>query len=296
MYPFRTAVVACADRSIFPFLIGLLLSLRGLNRERHAVHVIDVGLTPAQRDHAASLCDGVASVDDDLVVRPHPKIVENLEEKLPFWRAQFCRPYLRDYFPGYAGYIHIDADIWAQRLDVFDAATVEMERGRVVIVPEADAAYPFLTSHTANAAYTTERARLMTIYMGEEAAPTAGHLPYYNTGFFGLAADAPHWDDFREFLTGFAAERYHFLTEQIAFNIACFRRRTTTLFPAVCNWMCYMAPPIRGEDGLWRSPVWPHPVIELLHLSGTDKMERYRPMGLLYDEGRYLDEIGDLIG
>ncbi|OYD83391.1 hypothetical protein [Azospirillum brasilense] len=289
-----TAVVICADHGVFELLAGLLLSLRPLDRRRYRVCLVDVGLTAAQRDYVTPLCDFIAPVRDDLVVWPHPQLVAQLDRQIPFWKAMLCRPFLRDYFPGFQCYLHLDADVWVQNSAVLDAAAEGVRNGRAVIVPEADAAYPFLTSHTANAHSVRERAKLITRFFGEEVATLAGALPYYNLGFYGLRHDAPHWDLFRDSLRDATRTTFHFLCEQIVLNIVMFQMQNTLLLPATANWMCSMAVPMRGADGLWRSPIYPHTPIDLLHLTGTDKLERYRPLGLLYDGGRYLEGIAHL--
>lgn len=290
----RTAVVVCADRGVFETLVGLLLSLKALDRRRYQVCIVDTGLTDGQRAHVGSGCDRLEAVRDDLVVLPEPELQRMLDVRIPFWRAQMCRPYLREYFPGFKNYIHIDADIWAQSLTVFDACVAIVDDGKAVIVPEADAAYDFLRSPSANAQYADQRFSLFARFFGEDAARNAGYLPYYNTGFFGLPGNAPHWTVFGELLRAATRNRFHFLVEQAALNLAFFTVGETVLLPATANWMCTLSVPRRGSDGLWRSPVHPNPPIDLIHLSGIDKVERYAPLGLLYDGGRYLDGIAHL--
>jgi len=290
-----TVVVVCADHGVFPFLVGLLLSLRGLDRGRYAVILIDVGLTPAQLEHVSDLCDGVIPIAEVPVVMPNPDIVDSIETRFPYWRAQFCRPLLPRVFSDHARIIHLDADMWAQNLTFLNAAVEEMRAGRAVVVPECDPSYPFLTSNYENLSSQNKRSRLMEEHLGKEAAVAAGYLPYYNTGFFGAPTDSPLWGDFHDILKVFAAERYHFLSEQIAFNVAVFNRGNTTLFPATCNWICNLARPIRDAEGRWRSPTYPRPEIELLHLSGAFKARHYIPDGPLFDDGRYLSDIRELI-
>lgn len=286
----RDSAVVRADRGVFPFLVGLLLSPRGLDRRRCAVNLVDVGLTPAQLERVTDLCDGVIPVAEVPVVEPSPEILDRIEVRFPFRRAQFCRPLSPRVFSDHARVIHLDADMWARSLDFLDAAVEEMRTGRTAVAPECDPAYPIPASNHA------KRSRLMEEHLGKEAAIATGYLLHYNTGFFGAPTASPLWDDFRDVLTAFAARRCHFLSEQIAFNVAVFNRGETTLFPATRNRMCNLAFPIRDAAGRWRSPTHPRPEIELLHLSGSHKAKHNIPHGVLFDDGRYPDGIRDLIG
>lgn len=290
----KTAIVVCADRGIFETLVGLLLSLQRIDRTKYRICLVDVGLTPDQRRHVEAMGVNVANVCEDFLVSPHPTIREMLDVRIPFWKAMLCRPFLRDYFPGFANYIHLDGDVWLQNTTLLDIAVELMDAGKAVIVPEADVAYPFLRSHSDNAAYIRERRKLIARFFDDEVADLSGALPYYNLGFYGLPGSSSHWERFANQLQAATRTTFHFLCEQIVLNIVLFETGTTHLLPATANWMCTMATPVRHNGGPWRSPVYPYPEIDLIHLSGTEKMERYAPLGLLYDDGRYLDEIAYL--
>lgn len=290
----RTCVIVCADRHVFDLLIGFLLSVRGLDKARFAVKLIDAGLTSAQRDYAADLCDGVAPIDERLLAPLNPQTAAMIEAKSPFWRAQSCRPYLPDYFPGYRHYIHMDADMWVQNLDVFDAVVSAMDAGEVAIAPEVDVAYAHIGQLNANRDYFNVKRQVTRQIFGDAIADQLAAVHHFNTGFFGMAADAPHWAMFRQYLTEAQKVGYHHLMEQITFGIVLLNLGRGRFMPAVCNWMCNQATPIRKADGVWRSPVFPHEEIRVLHLTGTDKIARYQPLGLLYDEGRYLADIAAL--
>ncbi len=288
----RTCIVVCADGAIFELLVGLLLSLRPLDRQRFAVAIIDTGLSEAQRRCLGDLCDAISPVRDDLLVPLDPRLAALIEPKSPFWRAQACRPFLRDYFPGFRHYVHLDADMWVQRPGLFfDAVEAMLDEGRVVIVPESDVAYPIASDLEKNQVYFTEKAAITRQVFGPDIERQMGAFTYFNTGFFGMRHDLAHWELFANYLRGVFGRSYHHLSEQLTFNVVLMKLGGFTLLPAVCNWMCTLSTPIRGQDGLLRSPRYPHDVIEILHLTGTDKMARYRDSGLLFDQGRYLPEL-----
>lgn len=290
-----TAIVTTADSAIFPLLVGLLRSLRTLDRTRFAVCLIDLGLTPAQREHVAPDCQRIVPIDDAKLVHPAPHLIEGFQSWVPFWKALTARPFVPEYFPGFRHYIGVDADTWFQKLDVLDFMVAEMAKGRCVIAPEMDVAYRTYYGADAFEDVVKDKTTLTRGFFGDDAATMTGAMPYFNVGLYGLAAAAPHWQLFKRYLSEVTKTRFHFLCESVVFNIVLLQLRNFTLMPATCNWMCTLAKPVRGEDGLWRSPAYPFPVIEMLHLTGNNKLSRYRPMGLLYDGGRYLEEIAGLV-
>lgn len=290
-----TCFAVCADRGIFDLLVGLLLSLQRVDRQRFRIGIIDTGLTEAQRDHVAPLCDAIERIDNDRLVVLDPRLEERIVGQSPYWRSQACRPYLREYFPGHRYYIHLDADMWVQRPGFFDDAVAIMDRGQVIIVPEADVAYPHSLTLADNRNYFAGKAYVVRQSLGDGVAQETAALPFLNTGFFGMRNDLPHWELFLEQLRRMFQHGYHHLTEQLAFNVVLLQHGGFTALPAQCNWMCSWATPVRGGDGLWRSPVYPHAPIDILHLTGTDKRSRYSHLGLLYDGGRYLDGIAHLL-
>lgn len=290
-----TAIVTAADRAIFPLLVGLLRSLAGLDRGRFAVCLIDLGLTPEQRAYVAPHCARIEPIDEARIVHPAPDLIERIAPRVPFWRALTARPFVPEYFPGFRRYIGVDADTWFQRLDVLDFMDQEMARGRLVIAPEMDVAYKTFHAADAHEDFVKDKTTLTRGFFGDDMAAMTGAMPYYNIGLYGLPADAPHWAMFKHYLTEVTKTRFHFLCESVTFNIVMLQLRNFTALPATCNWMCTLASPVKGADDLWHSPAWPFPVIEMLHLTGASKMERYVPAGLLYGGGAYLEEIAGLL-
>lgn len=289
------ALVVAADAAIFPLLIGLRRSLAGLDREKFQLCLIDLGLTPGQRAHVEPLFDRIENIDDARLAHPAPDIIRDIEPRVPFWRALTSRPYIPDYFPGYRGYVNVDADVWFQKLDVLDHMAAEIDAGRLVIAPEMDPAYRIFHSASAHEESVKDKRTLTRVFFGDDLADMTAAMPYYNIGLYGLPADAKHWSVFKHYLTEITKEKFHFLCESVVFNIVMLQLRGFSLMAATSNWMCSLADPVRGSDGLWRSPAYPYPVIEALHLTGAGKLENYRPRGLLQDEGRYLAEIADLL-
>lgn len=290
-----TCLVVCADSNIFDLLVGLLLSLRGRDRSRYVVGLIDVGLDQPQRDYLRDLCDGIEPVRSEWLVPLSDGIRQKIEGQSPFWRAQACRPFLPEYFPGHHHYVHLDADMWVQGFGFLDAARGFMDAGKMVIVPESDATYPHLFSWEASERYAADKAVLTAQILGETVARQTAAMPYLNTGFFGLHRDAPHWAVFKDWLGRVFARGYHHLSEQMTLNAVIYHLadRVQTM-PAVCNWLCSYATPVRDEQGRWCSPGYPRQPIDLLHLTGTNKVARYKPLGLLYDGGAYLPGIAHL--
>ncbi len=286
-----TCLIICADRNIFDLLAGMLLSLDGRDRRRYAVRLIDVGLTDAQREWAQDHCDEISPLRDDLLTPMEPRLAAHVDKTSPFWRAQFCRPFLPEYFPGHRDYVHLDADMWVQGFGFLDAARDAMAAGEVVIAPEIDVTYAHLTQVAESERYVSGKAILSEQILGPTVAKQTAAMPYLNTGFFGMRPDLPHWGQFKEWLARVSTRGYHHLSEQLTFNMVVYQLGRARLMPATCNWMCSLSAPVRGADGVWRAPVYPHTPIDLMHLTGSNKIARYRPLGMLYQDGRYLEEL-----
>ncbi|HEY0256003.1 MAG TPA: hypothetical protein VGC39_01070 [Candidatus Methylacidiphilales bacterium] len=124
----KSIIISASDALFYPFLVGLLISIRdGARRDGLEIGVLDLGLTEQQQDdlraRGVTLCTPGLDHDPSIFRIAPP----------PYFRAMTARPHLPKYFPGHEVYLFLDADP-CNRLPGTPALTVahvpSMRRGR----------------------------------------------------------------------------------------------------------------------------------------------------------------------
>jgi hypothetical protein len=238
------------------------------------VGVLDLGLTPEQRDWLAGQGARCVTPGWDVEI-PWP---------VPgHYRAMAARPHLPRYFPGFATYLWLDGDIWVQDAAVLEDFLAPARRGMLAIVPELDRGY--WTMYKPPKLW-GQNQKAFAWAFGPRAGYRLGRNPILNVGAFALAAGSPHWADWaaahraailRFRLTGRSARNFYFqLSEQTAMNYVCFKlRRPFTLLPATANWFCGKGTPAWcAARRMVVEPHAPHAPLGIVHLAGKGMKER----------------------
>jgi len=267
-YDFSYAIITAADTKYMGFLTDLILSLKNNadpDVRRIPICILDLGLTPADRDSLSQYAARIVTPDWDVEVVGSKSLAS-------YFKGFTVRPFLRKYFPGYDVYLWIDSDTWVQDARVLDYYLKTAWSGKLAATPQIDRCYKSF--------YKWQRPRYNTIEFkaywrgfGLRVANKLGRNPFVNCGVFALRADAPHWDAWADALRHAFKRSNWPLVEQAAMNYVIFHERLPTgLLPATCNWVCIDGPPkIDDVTGLYVEPQPPHLPIGILHLLGPAK-------------------------
>jgi len=276
----RLATIICAaDANYFDLLKGLVDSATAAPlASQIPLSILDLGLTPEQ----------ISWVEErgGTVVAPGWDIQFPGVETTPnFFKAMTARPHLRDYFPDFDTYLWIDSDAWVQDDSVLTYFMRAAERGQLAIVPELDRAYSSFYKRPKRYSK-TQNHKAYRYAFGLRAADRLARNPILNSGVFGLAKDAPHWDLWKSALTGALNRRrlkrgtvsnLNFrIIEQTSLNYVVFADKApTTFLPAYCNWFCGKGVPMFDDERrLFVEPNEPFTPIGILHLAGHNIQEK----------------------
>ena len=259
-------VASAADSGYFPLLRDAVLSVRALHPDV-AIGIFDLGLADEERDWLAKQAAAI--------VRPGWDITFPDRERAPnVLKAEFARPFLPQYFPGYSTYFWLDADAWLQDWRVVELYCAAAGRDRLAITPEIDRAYKRHYKRPKPFGWTLAWKNYRTAF-GWRIADRLGRNPMVNSGVFALHAEAPHWQAWRRVLTEILQRTQFTPAAQTALNYVIFAERLPVNFlPAYCNWMPGDAPPaFDSERGLFVEPHAPHEVIGVMHLAGAEQKD-----------------------
>jgi len=259
-------VASAADSGYFPLLQDSVSSVRAL-RPDVPIGVFDIGLEPAQRAWLEAQAVQVVRPEWDLDFPGRDKAPEVL-------KAEFARPFLPRYYPGYRHYFWLDADAWLQDWRVVELYCHAAGTDKLAITVEIDRAYkrhykrPKLFGW--NLGYKNYRKAF-----GWKVADRLGRNPTVNCGVLALHADAPHWEAWQRVLRR-VLQRTHFTPAgQTALNYVVYAGRLpVNMLPSYCNWMPGdAAPGFDARRGLFVEPYAPHEVIGVMHLAGAEQKD-----------------------
>ena len=262
----RLLIASGADRTYFPLLRDMVLSVRSQRRDG-ALGILDFGLDGDQREWLSSRVEHIVQTEWDV---DFPR-----RDRTPDIRkAQVARPFLPRHFPGYQTYLWIDADAWVQDGKVIDLYVAAAGRDRLAITPEIDRAYKRHYKRPKPFGWTLAWKNYRAAF-GWRAADRLGRNPMVNCGVFALHRDAPHWDAWARVLAQVLRRTQFFFVEQTALNYVIFAEHLPVNFlPAYCNWMPGdAAPSFDADRGFFVEPYAPHEVIGILHLAGPEQKD-----------------------
>jgi lipopolysaccharide biosynthesis glycosyltransferase len=264
----RRIIISGADSGYFELLKGCIRSIRDKPAGRDiALGVLDVGLGEAERRWLLG--------QDAVVVDPGWDIDFPERASAPRYRlAQYGRPFLPGYFPGYDLYMWLDADAWVQDWQAVELFFRGATGGSLAVVPELDRAYRNFFH-----AWEEFHAVIRRSYLEGFDVETADRLvrhPLLNSGAFALAADAPHWKAWESTLRAALQRSRNDLIEQAALNHVIYAQNQPAHFlPSWCNWICHHATPIRDTvGGPLVEPNLPHHRLGIVHLTMWMKSRR----------------------
>lgn len=278
----KTSIVIAGDSNIFSLTIGCLLSISELRKKGIAVNFIDTGCQPAQLEKIKLLVDKISKFNEELSIFPKGQL-------RPYWRAQACRPFVHKYFPDYEIYFWLDSDLWFQNpLSIFQLIDNVKKFGSV-IVSEFYEGYDTFRDTIQSKNYYSQKRHFMNFYRDKIKINDDA---YYNIGVLGISKKSGLFEEFEKILKLLYGVVYTHMTDQIAFNEVLIKTKLFTSVSPLNNWMCNLGSP-SFLDGVFIDPNKDRAKINILHLSGKNKLKKYSNM--LFNGGRYLEDIKELI-
>lgn len=273
----RIAIVSSSDARYFTLLSELVASIRRLRpADGVGICVMDAGMTDEQR---AALSGSVDRIHRCEWPFPLPERRIRGRDSL---KANLCRPFIPDYFPGFDVFVWLDADTWVADWGAIELYVRGAERMAISIAAQTDRAYPPPVS----VSWLLGRPfRIKTFYysnakraFGRVLARDMVRRNVLNAGAFGLHRDAPHWWVWRR-LMGEALRRGRpFTADQLTLGMLVYQEGAAVeILPAWCNWLVDLAPPAWDPAaGRFVEPYLPHAPIGVMHLAGVPRMRADR--------------------
>lgn len=262
----RSIVVSACSEAFFDYYLDLVETLCAVGlRNEFSLGLLDLGLNEQQIEIADA--HGIERVVPQWPIQP-PAHQASLE-----YFGFAAKAYLREFFPGYAMYVWMDADMWVQTPDFWEHLYPSAMRGLIAVPRESDSGYQRATM--------TFRAWMLANYrrgLGIPAAIRLSFAPIINNAIAAIRGDAPHWDVWqREYER--MVQRSDRLPgiDQLALSSVIFRHRLpAALMPATDNWICSRGTP-------WWDPYGDRFVaggdvmrpISVIHLTGPSRDRRH---------------------
>jgi hypothetical protein len=288
-------LISSCDEGYFPLLKGLVLSILESPSAQETLRLafLDIGCAPASIEW----------------LRARGVTVLNMEAVLPdglgaplyrYHRAQICRPFLPDIFPGEEVLAWVDCDTWFQ-----DASVLATLRAEALACPDCVLASPEIhyTYTGVNEDQVARQHELLGYYekiYESKIAEALSRRPAVNSGFFVMHRDHSLWAAWRLEIERIYRDEYdshdpitrHF-GEQMSLNKLILDGASVRWFDPSYNYLCLWMPPFRDEEGIVRMSAPPFSPIGMLHLAGGWKHfgRNYFEKGLLYKGGAYLSEL-----
>lgn len=269
----KIALISSANDPYVGQLSEMLDSM-GAALDDYALKILDLGLSDQSKDMLSRFQADVQFLD------PGWQLKFPGHEKAPDYKKVFVsKPFLPTLFPGYAGYIWIDADIWFQDASALEdyvaagAATGSafsfeshpMYRSIQKVRQFKVGNWVFIKGYKD---YFFNKCRLM---FGNRVAVKIGIRPVLNSGIFYMTANSPVWRAWQETMGSANLARHDRFTQicdQTCLQVALIQGQLAHgVLPASHNWLPGLAPPLLDPTtGHLTDPAYPHGVIKVLHL------------------------------
>ncbi|MEQ1754666.1 MAG: glycosyltransferase [Micropepsaceae bacterium] len=255
-------IVTAADEAYAPLLQDLIRSLLPhVEKLDTSIACLDLGLAEETRAAVTEMVTHITS--PEWLFRPHGKFDGNRK-----YLSRAARPFLPDYFPGYATYIWIDADAWVQDPRGLQWLLNAAKYSEIAAAPTVHRCYAFQPQ---DIGWVKKRYEMA---FGAAVAKTLMQHSYINSGVMGIASGSRFWKHFRErFQQSLDRWEGDFLSDQAVINgvVAMDNLRLEKL-PAQVNWISHLSRPVWDPARqLLAAPSMPFEPIMILHNTFNNK-------------------------
>ena len=278
----KTCIVIAGDSNIFPLTIGCLLSISELRKKGIAINFIDTGCSLEQLERIKILVDRIIKFNEELSIFPKGDL-------RPYWKAQACRPFIHKYFPEYEIFFWLDSDLWFQNPFIILDLINDVKEFGSVIASEFYDGYDTFQDPIKSENYYNQKRHFMNFYKDKI---NINDDAYYNIGVLGVSKSSGLFEEFEKVLKILYGVVYTHMTDQIAFNEVLFKTKLFASIHPLNNWMCNLGSS-NLIDGVFFDPFNDKSKINVMHLSGKNKLKRYSK--ILFNNGKYLEDIKGMI-
>lgn len=267
------ALVSSANDPYVGQLAEMLESI-GPTLDQYDLKILDLGLSDKSKERLRRFQANTEFKDPGWLL-PLPG-----QERAPDYKKVFVsKPFLPDLFPGYAGFVWIDADIWLQ-----DASALQEY---VAAASLTGAAFSFESHPLYRSIQKVRRLRLgnwvyikgikdyflgkCRLMFGDKVAANIGIRPILNSGIFYMDSDSPIWNAWQNTMRAANLarhDRFAQICDQTCLQVATIQGDFDYgVLPATHNWLPRLAPPVfDASRGQLLDPMFPHGKIKVIHL------------------------------
>ncbi len=261
-----TILVTACSGLFFDQYIDLLDSLiqAGL-RDQFEIGLIDLGMLPDQLAQLEQRQVRVVAARWPVEPPPTQQAIHLI--------AFAGKPFARDFFPGYDNYVWMDADMWVQTRDFWDALLDGVRTHGGAVPVEADRAYGSMALP-----HWVWMLRHLSRSYGVMDAIRIARQPVVNNGLFALRGDAPQWELWQQHFRRMVSKTQRTLAiDQLAMMaMQQLEAPKLALIDAGNNWVCSLGTP-QFDDASNRfvKPGRPGEVISVMHITTPSRARKY---------------------
>ena len=275
-------IVSAADDAYMGFLDDMLASIQDRLHE-YDLGILDLGLSEESLNMIRMRKENAHITDPGWRYRPG-----DMSKQPPYKKAYYAKPYLPEIFPGYSGYMWIDADVWLQDPAAIEHYIDASEKvpGKGAIAFECHPDYrdinykprfrlvrKFGIFPVNVRAVSRKVFRLVFDMFGDEVARQYGLAPDNNSGLFFIHADSPAWDAWQNYMSKANHQNFSgrdYFPDQTCLNVALRSEGISfSVMPPIYNWVAGLALPLLDEDTYTLlDSCAPHQKLYAIHLTG----------------------------
>lgn len=278
----KIAIISGCDKTYFPMLSELIASIRALPDPTIAtwdICIIDAGMTAPQSEYLKKHCAAVVKPEWPTENGVEPRGVNGRN----YIKADVCRPFIPEYFPGYDVYFWIDSDCWVQNAEGLHLFIEGAMRGKLAVLAAADRCWPrgdrtqwlgplpikAKTFYYSNALKAFDRKMARKLFPQHTLS----------AGVFALHGDAPHWKKWQERTLQGLVKGNPFTSGQLGMGIMTYiDGLPAEHMPGWAHWLCQHTPTWEPKTKQFVETYLPHHPISILHMTGWDAMRRDRSL------------------
>ena len=278
----RPIIVSGANDAYMGFLDDMLASIQDRLHE-YDLGILDLGLSEESKDRVRAHKENAKIVDPGWRHQP-----TDMSQQPSYKKAYYAKPFLPEIFPGYSGYLWIDADVWLQDSSAIEhyITAADKSPGKGAIAFECHPDYKDINHRPRfrivwkfGILPVTVRMvgrkvfRLVYDMFGDTVAQRHGLTPDNNSGLFFIHEDSPAWSAWRDYMSKANHQNFmkrNYFPDQTCLNVAlrenniCF-----SVMPPIYNWVVGLGVPLLNEETrTLLDSCAPHQKLYAIHLTG----------------------------